>query len=108
MKKVFCAVVGSAFMLTAIAPNMASATAPAPVPVVPVIASASTAGAAATGGFIGFVGFLAVYDLVRRTTCIGDPLQLGGPGFSEPMPKVGNILIPQCPLPKKGKRRHRH
>jgi len=107
MKKVLCAAAASTFMLTAIAPNMASAV-PAPVPVVPVIASSSTAGAAATGGFIGFVGFLAAYDLVRRTTCIGDPLQLGGPGFSEPMPEAGNVMIPQCQLAAHKGKRKRH
>jgi hypothetical protein len=35
------------------------------------------------------------YDFYRRTNCIGDPLGLGGPGFSEPMP-VGNVMIPAC------------
>jgi hypothetical protein len=62
----------------------------------PVTGGTSSAGAAATGGFIGFVAFLAVYDFVRRTTCIGDPLRLGGPGFSEKMPPAGSILPPQC------------
>jgi hypothetical protein len=74
---------------------MAGDTAFAGVLLVPCPAS-SSAGAAATGGFLGFVGFLAVYDFIRRTTCIGDPLKLGGPGFSEPMPATGNILPPQC------------
>ena len=58
--------------------------------------TSSAAGAAATGGFIGFVAFLAAYDFIRRTTCIGDPLRLGGPGFSEKMPPAGSILPPQC------------
>jgi hypothetical protein len=54
------------------------------------------AGAAATTGFLGFVAVLAGYDLLRRTTCSGDFLGLGGPGFGEPMPKTGNIMTPQC------------
>lgn len=31
------------------------------------------------------------YDLQRRTSCEGDVLGLGGPGFSEPIP-VGNVM----------------
>jgi hypothetical protein len=58
----------------------------------PVTGGSSSAGAAATGGFIGFVAFLAVYDFVRRTTCIGDPLRLGGPGFSEKNASCGKHL----------------
>jgi hypothetical protein len=78
----------------------------APGPIIPCPVTGGTssaAGAAATGGFIGFVAFLAAYDFVRRTTCIGDPLRLGGPGFSEKMPAAGSILPPQCKV--NGKRR---
>jgi hypothetical protein len=103
MKKVMCAAVASAFMFATIAPNTASAA--VPVVHVATVGTSSAAGAAATGGFIGFVAFLVTYDLVRRTTCIGDPLMLGGPGFSEPMPATGNILPPQCRINGK---RHRH
>jgi len=95
MKKVMCALVASTFMFATIAPNTASA---AVVVHPPVLAGYSSAGAWATGGFIGFVAFLATYDFVRRTTCLGDPLLLGGPGFSEPMPAAGNILPLQCKL----------
>jgi hypothetical protein len=42
----------------------------------------ASGGAAATTGFVGFVGALVVYDIARRWTCMGDPLHLGGPGFS--------------------------
>ena len=107
MKKVMCAVVASAFMFATIAPNTASAK-PVPVPVVFTHGTSSAAGAAAVGGFIGFVAFLVTYDLVRRTTCIGDPLMLGGPGFSEPMPATGNILPPQCKVVAYKGKRHRH
>jgi hypothetical protein len=42
------------------------------------------------------------YDLIRRTTCSGDFLGLGGPGFTTPItPASGNVMIPQCPLVKK-------
>jgi len=69
---------------------------PAPPPVI-THGTSSAAGAAATAGFIGFVAVLAGYDLLRRTTCVGDFLYLGGPGFSEKMPN-GNVMIPQCPI----------
>ena len=106
MNKVLRVAVASAFVFVAIAPNAASATVPLPPKPVPfTAASSSTAGAWATGGFIGFVAFLATYDFVRRTNCIGDPLVLGGPGFSEPMPAVGNIIPPRCPLFTEGKRK---
>ncbi len=105
MKKVTCAAIASAFVFAAVAPNTASAT---PVVHPAVVAASSTgAGAAAVGGFIGFVAALDIYDLIRRTTCSGDFLGLGGPGFSEPL-KVGmNVMTPQCPTVHKGKR-HRH
>jgi len=52
-----------------------------------------------SGGFLGFVAVLAGYDLLRRTTCIGDPLGLGGPGFGEKMAN-GNVMTPQCKIVK--------
>jgi hypothetical protein len=103
MPKVVCAAVASVFMFTAIAQNTASATVPVPVPVLhPLPVGSSAAGAAAVGGFLGVVALLDGYDLIRRTTCSGDFLGLGGPGFTEPMPN-GNVMIPQCPLLHKGK-----
>jgi hypothetical protein len=104
MNKVLRVAVASGFVLAAIAPNTASAIVPLPKPV-PLVVSSSTAGSAATGGFLGFVAFLAAYDFARRTTCLGDPLALGGPGFSEPQPAVGNVIPPRCPLFHKGKRK---
>jgi hypothetical protein len=53
-------------------------------------------------GWCGFVAVLVAYDLLRRTTCIGDPWGLGGPGFTTPItPASGNVMIPQCPIVKK-------
>src|SRR5262249_6740458 len=72
---------------------------PAPAPIIP-HGTSEAAGAAATAGFIGFVAVLAGYDLLRRTTCVGDFLYLGGPGFTEKMPN-GNVMIPQCPIVRK-------
>lgn len=105
MNNVLRVAVASAFVFAAIAPNTASAVPPPPPVHHAVISGSSTAGIAATTGFLGFVAFLATYDFVRRTTCIGDPLALGGPGFSEPMPAAGSIIPPKCPLFTKGKGR---
>ena len=92
-----------AVALTASFPTTASAWYPPPVPPPPSIVTHGTsgaAGAAATAGFIGFVAVLVGYDLLRRTTCVGDFLYLGGPGFTEKMPN-GNVMIPQCPIVKR-------
>jgi hypothetical protein len=102
MSKFVYAAVITAFAFTATVP--AASAAAAPPPVVPVT-TASTAGAWATGGFLGVVAALDIYDFVRRTTCSGDFLGLGGPGFGEPL-KVGmNVMTPQCPVVVKAKRK---
>jgi hypothetical protein len=58
------------------------------------------AGAGAVGGFLGFVGFLALYDFIRRDTCV-DFLGLGGPGFNEPITPGQNVRPPRCQPVKK-------
>jgi hypothetical protein len=104
MNKVVSAVTAATLLLAAMIPNQASAVCygqycqPKP-PKIFHGGGSSGAGAAAAGGFIGFVALLAGYDLLRRTTCSGDFLRLGGPGFSEPMPTTGNVLPPQCRPP---------
>lgn len=68
------------------------------LPVAPAgVASTSSTGLGAwiAGTVIGIAAFLDAYDFTRRTTCIGDPLRLGGPGFTEPL-GVGNVMKPQC------------
>lgn len=98
-----------AVALTASFPTTASAWYPPPVPPplppppppsIITHGTSAAAGAGATAGFIGFVAVLVGYDLLRRTTCVGDFLYLGGPGFTEKMPN-GNVMIPQCPIVKK-------
>ena len=92
-----------AVALAASFPTMVSAWYPPPVPPPPPIITHGTSGAVgagATAGFLGFVAVLAGYDLLRRATCVGDFLFLGGPGFTEKMPN-GNVMIPRCPLVKK-------
>ena len=102
MSKFVRAAIACAFVFTAVVPNTASATM---APVVVAAGTSGAAGAAAVGGFLGFVAFLDMYDIVRRTTCSGDFLNLGGPGFTEPMPN-GNVMIPQCKLHKHKHVRH--
>ena len=51
-------------------------------------------GAGGAGGVIGVAGFLVIYDLIRRTTCSGDFLQLGGPGFTTKIKAGDTILTP--------------
>ena len=106
MSKFMCAAVVSTLAVTAVVPTTASAVMVAH----PVVAAgtSSAAGAAATGGFIGFVAALDIYDIIRRSTCSGDFFGLGGPGFSEPL-KVGmNVMTPQCPVVQKAKRKKHH
>jgi hypothetical protein len=74
----------------------------APPAVTPGGGTSGAAGAGAVTGFIGFVAVIVGYDLLRRTTCVGDFLGLGGPGFTTPItPVSGNVMIPQCPIVKK-------
>src|SRR5262245_51704067 len=82
---------------------------PPPPPPPPIFNGGGTSGAAGASGVTGFIGFVAAlvtYDLLRRTTCIGDPLRLGGPGFDSPvLPQHGNVMIPVhqrglCGVPK--------
>jgi hypothetical protein len=97
LRKLTAAALIGAVALTASLP--ASAYYPPKVVVTPFTAGTSgAAGVAATGGFIGFVAVLVGYDLIRRTTCSGDFLGLGGPGFTTKItPASGNVMIPrQC------------
>jgi hypothetical protein len=108
MLRTIAATVICALALTTSYPTTASAgpppppiIPPKPTPIIP-HGTSGAAGAAATAGFIGFIAVLVGYDLVRRTTCIGDPWRLGGPGFTTPItPASGNVMIPQCPIVKK-------
>ena len=102
-KRIATAMVMCAIALAASSPNTASAwyCPPKPPPVIPPASGTSgAAGAGATVGFIGVVAVLVGYDLLRRMTCLGDFLSLGGPGFTEKMPN-GNVMIPQCPIVRK-------
>src|SRR5262245_6271749 len=106
MLRITAATVICALALTTSFPTTASAwyypPKPPTPPIIPPSGTSGGAGAGATAGFIGFVAVLVGYDLLRRTTCIGDPWLLGGPGFTTPItPASGNVMIPQCPIVKK-------
>jgi predicted DNA-binding ribbon-helix-helix protein len=103
MLRITAATLVCAVALTSSFPTTASAWYPPHPPAPPPIITHGTsgaAGAAATVGFLGFVAVLAGYDLLRRATCVGDFLHLGGPGFTEKVPN-GNVMVPQCPIVKK-------
>jgi len=107
MRKFVGAAVASALLFTAVVPNTALAYVPPPAPVV-AAGSSNAAGAAAVGGFIGFVALLDLYDIIRRTTCSGDFLGLGGPGFGEKITPMMNVLPPQCAPVVKRSRNRKH
>jgi hypothetical protein len=66
------------------------------LPVTSVIPTAS----AAAGRFMGFVAALYINDFIRRTTCSGDFMGLGGLGGP-------GIMTPQCPtLHESGRKKH--
>jgi hypothetical protein len=91
------ALVGAVALATSLPASAYMPIPPPPPPPPPPIShgTSGAAGAGAVGGFIGFVAILAGYDLLRRTTCIGDPWGLGGLGFYTPItPASGNGMIP--------------
>jgi len=55
----------------------------------------SPTGMWATGSIVGIASFLVVYDIIRRTSCSGDFLKLGGPGFTQPIGRSENVLVPR-------------
>ena len=97
MNKFARAAMASAIVFTAVVPNTAFAVVPVPPPIP--MAGGAGAGAAVTGGFIGFVGLLVTYDLIRRTSCSGDFLGFGGPGFSEPITPAMSVITPPICAP---------
>ena len=81
MKKI----VGFCLALVMLTSSLTPASA-AMVPVAPVTGGSSVGfGPWLAGGIIGVAAFLGIYDFGRRTTCSGDFLNLGGPGFTAPI-----------------------
>jgi len=100
MKKLISAIVLGALVTTTIMPTQSFAVIPVPPP--SNIPPGGGGGAGGAGGIIGVVTFLVIYDLIRRTTCSGDFLHLGGPGFTTKI-KAGDTILtpPQCIPPKR-------
>eukprot|EP01037_Dinobryon_pediforme_P012072 gene12072-12162_t len=97
LRKLTVACVLSLAVSTSISP---SANAGAPI-VVATTSPASIVSVTAVG-IISLVAALGFYDIVRRTTCSGDFLSLGGPGFDKAMTPAGNSLVPvNCAAPAK-------
>jgi hypothetical protein len=67
------------------------------------VIAVATPSAAPAATIIGIAAFLSAYDFTRRTTCIGDPLRLGGPGFTTAIKPTDNVMIPQCPTRLRGR-----
>ena len=115
MKKRISAALAAVLITTTMISTQSFATIALPLPPVlppaPVVhgsgGGGAGAGAGAAAGIIGVAAFLVSYDLIRRTTCSGDFLYLGGPGFTEPM-VVGNVMIPRCPVALHNGKRHKH
>jgi hypothetical protein len=100
MKKPISAFMVAAVMTTAAVPTKSFALPPVPPVMMPVPLSGggggAGTGAGVAAGIIGVAAFFVFYDIGRRTTCSGDFLQLGGPGFSTPITAAtGNVLIPK-------------
>jgi hypothetical protein len=101
MQKLMRAAVAAAFLGTAaLVPNQASAVI---VKAPPAAGHGSAPGFA--GAIIGVATLLAIYDFTRRTTCTGDWLNLGGPGFDSKITPTMNVLPPACGASGK-KRKH--
>ena len=107
MKKQISATLVAAFIATTILPTQSFAL--VPLPPSPGPPPGGGGGAGGAGGVIGVAGFLVIYDLIRRTTCSGDFLRLGGPGFTTKIKAGDSILTPpvcyvrkQRPLHAKG------
>jgi hypothetical protein len=101
MKKRISVILAASLMTTALIPTQSFALVPVPPPPV-IIGGGGGSGAGAAVGVIGVAAFFIFYDLIRRTSCSGDFLGLGGPGFDTPV-TVENVITP----PKCGPIRHK-
>jgi hypothetical protein len=101
MKKRISVILAASLMTTALIPTQSFALVLVP-PTPVIIGGGGGSGAGAAGGVIGVAAFFVFYDLVRRTSCSGDFLGLGGPGFDTPV-TVENVITP----PKCGPIRHK-
>ena len=101
MKKRISVILAASLMTTALIPTQSFALVLVP-PTPVIIGGSGGSGAGAAGGVIGVAAFFVFYDLIRRTSCSGDFLGLGGLGFDTPV-TVENVITP----PKCGPIRHK-
>jgi hypothetical protein len=66
----------------------------APTPLAASTSSSVGAIAWISGTIIGIATFLGIYDITRRTSCVGDFMHLGGPGFDRTITPNDNVLTP--------------
>lgn len=98
MKKRISLLIAASLLASATIPTPSFAIVPIPPPP-PVIPGGGGGGGGGAGGIIGTAIFFDIYDLIRRTTCSGDFLHLGGPGFTTKIRPGDNILIPRVCRP---------
>lgn len=94
MKNLVSLLLATSLVTMAISPSPSFAFVPIVHPPV-VTGGGGGSGAGGAGGVIGVAAFFVIYDLIRRTTCSGDFLALGGPGFSTKIKAADTVLIPR-------------
>lgn len=100
MKKSVSVAVAAVILATTVVQTPSFATVAVPPPPPPPGGGGGAGGGA--GGIIGIAAFFVAYDLIRRTTCSGDFLHLGGPGFTTKIKVGDSVLIPRkCYIPHK-------
>ena len=90
LRKVVATITVAALMVVSVTQSKASAIPP------PIVASSSSVGAGIwiSGAIIGVAALLGIYDITRRTSCVGDFLHLGGPGFDRTIAPNDTVLKP--------------
>ena len=102
MKNRISVVLAAALITTGIFPSQSFAIVPPPPVHIPPGGGGGGGGGGAAGGIIGTAAFFVLYDIIRRTTCSGDFLGLGGPGFTTKIKASDTILTPpKCYVPKR-------
>jgi len=94
MKSRKCATLLLIAALLVVSVKQSEACLPASTPLV--VSSSSSVGAIAwiSGTVIGVAALLGIYDISRRTSCVGDFLHLGGPGFDRTITPNDTVLKP--------------
>lgn len=91
MRRLKSTILASTFAVAGLAASAAFAPSHAQVQPIVVV----NGGGWYAGSIIGTAAVLVTYDIVRRTTCAGDFLNLGGPGFTTRIGPNDNVLPPR-------------